>query len=63
MAKKALIIKAEKTPRFKTRAYKRCMICGRSRSIFSIYGGVICRIHFREFIYQGILPGFRKYSH
>jgi small subunit ribosomal protein S14 len=63
MARKALIIKAEKTPKFKTRGYKRCMVCGRSRSNLNIYGGVLCRIHLRQYIYQGILPGFRKYSH
>ena len=29
MAKKSLIIKAKKTPKFSTRSYNRCRICGR----------------------------------
>ena len=31
MAKKSLIIKAKKTPKFSTRSYNRCRICGRPR--------------------------------
>jgi small subunit ribosomal protein S14 len=64
MAKKSLIVKSKKTPKFKTRKYTRCEIgnCGRPRSVFRIYGGSICRIHFRESAYKGLLPGFRKAS-
>ncbi|HIC92286.1 MAG TPA: type Z 30S ribosomal protein S14, partial [Syntrophaceae bacterium] len=32
MAKKALIIKAQRKPKFKVRAYNRCPICGRPRA-------------------------------
>ncbi|MDD2230801.1 MAG: type Z 30S ribosomal protein S14, partial [Candidatus Cloacimonetes bacterium] len=28
MAKKSLIIKQQRTPKFKVRKYNRCMICG-----------------------------------
>ena len=31
MAKKSLIIKAKKDPKFSTRSYNRCRICGRPR--------------------------------
>ena len=64
MAKKALIAKAKKIPKYATRAYTRCEIgnCGRSRAVLRIYGGKICRIHFRESVYKGLLPGFKKAS-
>ncbi|HNX38340.1 MAG TPA: type Z 30S ribosomal protein S14, partial [Candidatus Cloacimonadota bacterium] len=29
MAKKSLILKQQRTPKFKVRKYNRCMICGR----------------------------------
>ena len=34
MAKKALINKANKTPKFKVRAYTRCQRCGRPHSVY-----------------------------
>ncbi|MBA2289907.1 MAG: type Z 30S ribosomal protein S14, partial [Chloroflexia bacterium] len=32
MAKKSMIAKAKRTPKFSTRAVNRCMLCGRSRA-------------------------------
>ena len=32
MAKKSLIVKAKKTPKFSTRSYNRCRICGVTKS-------------------------------
>jgi len=46
MAKKALIEKAKKTPKFAVRKYTRCLQCGRSRAVFRNF--LLCRIHFRE---------------
>ena len=46
MAKKAMKLKQQKTPKFSTRAYTRCKICGRPHSYLRKYG--ICRVCFRE---------------
>ena len=54
MAKKAMINKQKLKPKFSTRAYTRCSICGRPHSILRKYG--ICRVCFRE------LPGVKKSS-
>jgi len=60
MAKKALILKAKRTPKFSTRAYSRCNICGRPHATLRKYG--VCRICFRELAYKGQIPGVRKAS-
>jgi small subunit ribosomal protein S14 len=60
MAKKCLIEKAKRKPRFKVRAYNRCQRCGRSRAFLRKFG--ICRICFRELALQGVIPGVRKAS-
>lgn len=60
MARKSMIIKASKTPKFKVRAYSRCSRCGRPHAVLSKYG--ICRICFRELAYKGQIPGMTKSS-
>ncbi|HID30374.1 MAG TPA: type Z 30S ribosomal protein S14 [Desulfobacterales bacterium] len=60
MARKSLIVKAKRKPRFKTRAYSRCPICGRSRAFLRKFG--ICRICFRTLALNGELPGVVKSS-
>ena len=60
MAKKAMKLKQQKTPKYATRAYTRCKICGRAHSYMRKYG--ICRICFRELAYKGEIPGVRKAS-
>jgi small subunit ribosomal protein S14 len=60
LARKALIEKQKKTPRFKVRKYNRCSICGRPRGYLRKYG--ICRICFRDMVNRGLLPGVRKAS-
>ena len=62
MPQKALIVKALKTPKYSTRKEARCLICGRARAVLHLDGSRICRIHFREYVYQGNSPGFRKAS-
>jgi len=62
MARKALIIKAKKTPKYPTREYHICLVCGRTRGLFRLYNDWICRIHLRQYVYQGLLPGWRKGS-
>lgn len=60
MARKAIIEKWKKEPKFQTRAYTRCRICGRPHAVLRKYG--ICRICFRELAYKGQIPGCRKAS-
>ena len=60
MAKKALIEKAKRTPKFKVRAYTRCQRCGRPRSVYRTFG--LCRICLRELAHAGALPGVTKSS-
>ena len=51
MAKTAMKIKQQRTPKFSSREYTRCKICGRPHSVLRKYG--ICRICFRELAYKG----------
>ena len=60
MARKSLIAKAKKKPKFKVRAYNRCQRCGRSRGYLRDFG--LCRICFRELALKGDIPGVRKAS-
>lgn len=60
MAKKSLIAKANRVPKFKSRAYNRCKRCGRARAYLRDFG--MCRICVRELASQGELPGVRKAS-
>jgi small subunit ribosomal protein S14 len=60
MAKKSLIVKAQRTPKFSTRQVNRCKSCGRSRGYIRKFG--LCRICFRESASFGRLPGVTKSS-
>ncbi len=60
MAKKALVNKAKRPPKFKARAYNRCRICGRPRGYIRRFQ--ICRICFRTLALEGKLPGVTKSS-
>ena len=60
MAKKCLIAKAKRAPKFKVRAYNRCGRCGRSRAYIRRFG--LCRICFRELALEGKIPGVVKAS-
>ena len=60
MAKTSLKVKQQRKPKYSTRAYTRCRICGRPHSVLRKYG--ICRICFRELAYKGEIPGVRKAS-
>ena len=51
MAKTSMKMKQQAKPKFSTRAYTRCRICGRPHSVLKKYG--ICRICFRELAYKG----------
>ncbi|MFC1807024.1 type Z 30S ribosomal protein S14 [Candidatus Omnitrophota bacterium] len=60
MAKKALIEKQKRKPKFSTRAYTRCMVCGRPRGYIRKFN--LCRICFREMASAGEIPGVTKAS-
>lgn len=60
MARKALIEKANKTPKFSSRQYNRCKLCGRSRGYMRLF--MVCRLCFRKLAHQGVLPGVKKAS-
>ena len=60
MAKTSLRVKARREPKFKTRRYNRCDLCGRSRAYYRKFR--VCRICFRTLALQGRIPGVRKAS-
>jgi small subunit ribosomal protein S14 len=60
MARKALIAKANRKPKFSTRSYNRCRICGRPRGYMRKFQ--MCRICFRQLASEGMIPGVTKSS-
>ena len=60
MAKKALVEKANRKPKFKVRGYTRGQRCGRPRAVFRVFG--LCRICMRQMAHRGELPGITKSS-
>lgn len=60
MARKALVEKQKKEPKFAVRKYNRCMRCGRARAYLRKFG--LCRICFRELALEGKIPGVVKAS-
>jgi small subunit ribosomal protein S14 len=60
MARKALIEKSKRTPKFGVRQHNRCNRCGRPRGFLRKFG--LCRICFREMSLRGEIPGVRKAS-
>jgi len=60
MAKKSLIAKQKRPPKFSTRAYNRCKRCGRPRGYFRKFD--LCRVCLRELAHEGEVPGITKSS-
>jgi len=60
MARLALRIKAQRKPKYSTRGYTRCGLCGRTRAVYKKFR--ICRVCFRSLANQGRIPGVRKSS-
>ena len=60
MAKKALIEKSNKKPKFSTRVITRCQNCGRKKGYMRKFK--LCRICFREMASKGLIPGIKKAS-
>lgn len=60
MAKKSMIAKQKRTPKFKVQAYNRCRVCGRPRGFLRRFQ--LCRICFRTLALEGKIPGVTKSS-
>ncbi|MFH1687865.1 MAG: type Z 30S ribosomal protein S14 [bacterium] len=60
MAKKCLVEKQRREPKFKVRKYSRCRRCGRPRAFMRRFG--LCRICFRQMALAGDIPGVVKAS-
>ena len=58
MAKKSVIARAQKTPKYSTRIVRRCFRCGRKRGYIRDF--CLCRICFRELANKGQIPGIKK---
>ncbi len=60
MAKKSIVAKANRAPKFGVRKYNRCPRCGRPRAFYRRFR--LCRICLRELALKGELPGVIKAS-
>jgi small subunit ribosomal protein S14 len=60
MAKTSLIAKSQRPPKFSTRGYTRCQLCGRPRGYIRKFK--LCRLCFRELALKGEIPGIVKAS-
>lgn len=60
MAKKSMVVKANRKAKFSSRAYSRCNICGRPHSVYRDFG--ICRVCLRKMANEGLIPGLKKSS-
>ena len=60
MAKTSQMVRANRKPKFPTRAHSRCRRCGRPRAVYKKFG--LCRICLRELAHQGVIPGMTKSS-
>ena len=60
MAKKCLIEKQKRKPKFGVRRYNRCLLCGRPRGFLTRFQ--MCRICFRNLASEGYIPGVTKAS-
>lgn len=60
MAKKSMIIKAQRKPKYITRKVRRCRVCGRPRGFIRKFE--MCRICFRKLANEGMIPGVTKSS-
>jgi len=60
MARKAMIEKWKRTPKFRVRLRNRCAVCGRPRGYLGRFE--LCRICFRTGALRGEIPGVIKSS-
>jgi len=60
MAKKSVIARSKKKPKYSSRIVRRCWRCGRKKGYMRDFG--LCRICFRELASEGKIPGVKKAS-
>lgn len=60
MARKAIINKVRRVPKYSTRRFNRCNLCSRKGGYLREFG--ICRICFRDLANRGEIPGVTKSS-
>jgi small subunit ribosomal protein S14 len=60
VAKKSMIAKSLRKPKFKVREHNRCKVCGRPRAYLRDFD--MCRICFRMLALEGNVPGVKKAS-
>jgi small subunit ribosomal protein S14 len=60
MAKTSVIVRSKRKPKFKSRVVRRCFRCGRKHGYMRDFD--LCRICFREFANEGVIPGIKKSS-
>jgi len=60
MARKAIIVRATRAPKYQCRVVRRCHVCGRKQGYLRDFD--LCRICFREAAHEGYLPGIKKSS-
>lgn len=60
MARKAMINKSNRQPKFEVRHHNRCRLCGRPRGFLRKFA--LCRICFRSRALRGEIPGVIKSS-
>lgn len=58
MAKRCLIVKSRREPKYAVRKYNRCRRCGRPRAVYRKFD--LCRLCLRELALRGEVPGVRK---
>jgi len=60
MAKKSMIVKSQRSPKYRVQQRNRCKMCGRPRAYMRKFD--LCRICFRKLALAGHIPGVRKSS-
>ncbi len=60
MAKKSLVIRSARAPKYRVRHTSRCRLCGRSGAYMRRFG--LCRHCFRSLAHRGEIPGVTKAS-
>jgi small subunit ribosomal protein S14 len=60
VAKKSLVIRSNRPPKFRVRQLSRCKLCGRSGAYMRRFG--LCRHCFRSLAHRGEIPGVTKAS-
>ena len=60
MAKKSVVARSKKKPKYSSRIVRRCFRCGRVHGYMRDFD--LCRICFRELANEGKIPGIKKSS-